>query len=415
MRDPYSLLGVKRDAGADEIKAAWRAKAKSSHPDQNRDDPGATERFAELGQAYDLLKDPEKRNRYDQKRAQLDAMKREQTIMQQREEARAAAERARQARANAERIMAELARIEAEKAKAEKAAENLAAKVEAARARASDAQAQASRAEKTADPEKAAKTAKTAEARDEAKPSSPEPDATEDAINRIFGATASAGASPASGAASGTASRDEPLDDHGNEQARGRGFGLPVIGLFSSIVRLIRKPAPVPEKAPDIMVDATIAVEDLIKQSIITVALSDGRDLRVPLEPGHTDGSILRLAGKGLKVQGMTTGDVVVTLRVLSGGPFRVNGYDLHCDLPVTLDDAVLGVETEIQGPSGSLAVIVPPWSGSERRIVVPQQGLPSAPQERGDLIVEVRVVFAPEPDEKITDLIKLERHGLYI
>ena len=39
MRDFYSILGVKRDAGADEIKAAWRTKAKSVHPDQNRDDP----------------------------------------------------------------------------------------------------------------------------------------------------------------------------------------------------------------------------------------------------------------------------------------------------------------------------------------------------------------------------------------
>ena len=58
MRDPYSILGVKHDADSDEIKAAWRSKAKTVHPDHNRDDPDATARFTEIGQAYDLLKDP---------------------------------------------------------------------------------------------------------------------------------------------------------------------------------------------------------------------------------------------------------------------------------------------------------------------------------------------------------------------
>lgn len=68
MRDPYSILGVKRDARHEEIKAAWRTKAKTVHPDANRDDPDASARSAEIGQAYDLLKDPKKRDLYDQAR-----------------------------------------------------------------------------------------------------------------------------------------------------------------------------------------------------------------------------------------------------------------------------------------------------------------------------------------------------------
>ena len=65
MRDPYSVLGVQRNADADEIKAAWRSKAKSVHPDHNQSDPGASSRFAEVGRAYEVLKDPERRKRYD--------------------------------------------------------------------------------------------------------------------------------------------------------------------------------------------------------------------------------------------------------------------------------------------------------------------------------------------------------------
>src|ERR1700712_1445714 len=79
MRDPYKTLGVKRDAGVDEIKAAWRNMAKAVHPDHNLDDPTATERFAEIGRAYDTLKDPKKRSRYDQVLGMAAAKGREQT------------------------------------------------------------------------------------------------------------------------------------------------------------------------------------------------------------------------------------------------------------------------------------------------------------------------------------------------
>ena len=66
MRDPYAILGVSRSADQVEIKAAWREMAKKLHPDQNRGDPNAHSRFTEVGRAYDLLKDPDKRRRYDE-------------------------------------------------------------------------------------------------------------------------------------------------------------------------------------------------------------------------------------------------------------------------------------------------------------------------------------------------------------
>ena len=109
MRDPYSILGVKRDARHEDIKAAWRTKAKTVHPDANRDDPDASARFAEIGQAYDLLKDPKKRDLYDQARKAAEKKQRGETIMQQREAAREAAERAKAA----EKLMEELARADA--------------------------------------------------------------------------------------------------------------------------------------------------------------------------------------------------------------------------------------------------------------------------------------------------------------
>lgn len=63
--DYYDLLGVKKDASADEIKKAYRKMAMKYHPDQNKDNPEAEAKFKEVNEAYDVLKDEQKRAAYD--------------------------------------------------------------------------------------------------------------------------------------------------------------------------------------------------------------------------------------------------------------------------------------------------------------------------------------------------------------
>ncbi len=65
-RDYYETIGVSRSASADEIKKAYRKLAKKHHPDANPDDPGAQKKFAEITEAYEVLSDTEKRQKYDQ-------------------------------------------------------------------------------------------------------------------------------------------------------------------------------------------------------------------------------------------------------------------------------------------------------------------------------------------------------------
>ncbi len=65
MRDPYAVLGVKRDADATTIKSAFRKLAKKYHPDLNPGDKDVERRFREANDAYDLLSDPDKRRRFD--------------------------------------------------------------------------------------------------------------------------------------------------------------------------------------------------------------------------------------------------------------------------------------------------------------------------------------------------------------
>ena len=65
-RDYYEVLGVARSATADEIKSAYRKLAMKYHPDRNPGDKEAEEKFKEAAEAYDVLHDAEKRQRYDQ-------------------------------------------------------------------------------------------------------------------------------------------------------------------------------------------------------------------------------------------------------------------------------------------------------------------------------------------------------------
>jgi len=71
MRDPYDVLGVSKTASAAEIKSAFRKQAKKLHPDANKHDPKAANRFAELNAAYEILGEADKRKAFD--RGEIDA------------------------------------------------------------------------------------------------------------------------------------------------------------------------------------------------------------------------------------------------------------------------------------------------------------------------------------------------------
>ncbi len=64
-RDYYDVLGVTKGASADEIKKGFRKKAKELHPDRNKDNPDAEAQFKEANEAYDVLRDADKKAAYD--------------------------------------------------------------------------------------------------------------------------------------------------------------------------------------------------------------------------------------------------------------------------------------------------------------------------------------------------------------
>ncbi|EPE99435.1 DnaJ C-terminal domain-containing protein [Rhizobium grahamii] len=389
MRDPYKILGVKRDAGQDEIKAAWRNMAKAVHPDHNQGDPTASARFAEIGRAYETLKDPKKRSLFDNAARLAEAKAKEGTIMQQRQAAREAAVRAKAAQANAERVMEELARAAAQKAAAD-----------------------------------TAKQQKTGAA---------EPP--EEVIERIFGtqARAAAGGGRAQAFSAGAPKRQEAEAATADKQpdaakaeaeqqqaadeaaAQASAVMQPLSLLTSLVRRFTGGGTAAPEKAPDQFVTKTVTVDEVIKGSWVTVDLGEGRDGGFALAAGTTEGHQVRLKGQGHKLAGMQRGDAVVNIHIAPDDRFTVVGFDLHTVLPVTIENAVLGTEARIEGPNGPINVTVPAWSGSDKTIRIPGQGLANADGGRADLVVELRIMLWEKPDDKVTDLMRSMKNGLFL
>lgn len=345
MRDPYSVLGVKRNAGQEEIKAAWRSLAKAVHPDQNHDDPLATVRFTEAGRAYDLLRDPEKRSRYDRQQREAEFRRMEQ--MRQREAERKA-------------------RTEAPRASGEDA-EDMIARIFGVDSRGQQARPQA---QQQAQAQQAG-AAPAQEARKEA-----EDQAGEDAV-------------PARNAAPGAA-------------------------LISAIIRRIRSGRARIEKAPDLVADITVTVEDILNRVRPTIETPEGQTIRVPIGAGTTDGQVIRLRDAGHRIENLRRGDAVITVRI-APGRFRPDGFDLKVDLPISIENAVLGCETAIEGPLGPITVTVPAWSGSDQAIRIEGEGLTRENGERGDLVAEIRLLLWEKPDAKMIDLMRSLREGLYL
>jgi len=71
MRDPYEVLGVSKSASPEDIKKAYRKQAKKLHPDSNKKDPKAADKFAELNSAHEIVGDVDKRKQFD--RGEIDA------------------------------------------------------------------------------------------------------------------------------------------------------------------------------------------------------------------------------------------------------------------------------------------------------------------------------------------------------
>jgi DnaJ-class molecular chaperone len=301
MADLYSQLNVARGASEAEIKKAYRKLAKELHPDKNKDNPKATERFSKVTRAYDILTDKDKRAQYD--RGEID---------------------------------------------------------------------------------------------EEGNPRMP---------FGFGGGGPHAGGGGARGGfrgpngepfeyggdAEGISDLFEGLFGGAGRRARSGGGGGGQFGGFG------RRPQR-PQKGADVAYRLEVPFEDAALLAGQRVTLGSGKTLDIKLPPGVEDGARIRLAGQGQEGPA-GHGDALVTIAVKPHRFFRREGANIRLDLPISIDEAVLGGKVRVPTVDGPVMLSVPKGSSSGKVLRLKGKGFTAKSGARGDQLVTL-MVEVPDDSE---------------
>ena len=314
MADPYTTLGVTRQASEKDIKSAYRKLAKELHPDRNKDNPRAAERFSDLTKAYDLLSDKDTRARFD--RGEIDG---------------------------------------------------------------------------------------------EGNPTSPfGPGGMGGGMNGGagggFGGRGFEGAAGARGFSardfeSFSGAEEVDLGDlfeglfgrGGSGAARGfGGAGGPGAGPGGPGANFDRQ-APPPRKGAEISYRLAVSFVDAATLAEQRITLGDGTTIDLKLPAGVTDGTQMRLKGKGQPGPG-GNGDALVKIEIQPHAFFTREGDDVLLELPITLDEAVNGAKVRAPTVDGPVMLTVAPGSGSGKVLRLKGKGFSRKDGGRGDQLVTLEI-----------------------
>lgn len=162
--------------------------------------------------------------------------------------------------------------------------------------------------------------------------------------------------------------------------------------------------------APDLEATMSVSIEDVVTAAKVTAQFPDGRKLAVKLPAYVEDGQVIRLKGQGeLSPFSGERGDALVTIRFAAHPRYRVEGRDLLVDVPVSLEDAVLGGKVAVDTPTGRVSATLPAWSNSGRALRIKGRGLPLKAGGHGDLYAKVQIAL-PQDDAELEALMKKRR-----
>ena len=164
-------------------------------------------------------------------------------------------------------------------------------------------------------------------------------------------------------------------------------------------------------RGADITATAAVTLEQLAKGEKARVELPTGKTLEFAIPPGTKPAKVLRLKGQGqASPLGGPAGDTLVTVEFITHPLFRPDGENLRLDLPISLDQAVLGGKLKVPTLVGSVAMTVPPGANHGRSFRLKGKGLPAGAGKKGDLLVTLRIQLPDEIDPELQALMKRQR-----
>lgn len=419
MRDPYTVLGVQRKATSKDVKSAFRGLAKQYHPDIAGDGEMIAATFQEINAAYDILGDSSKRDQFD--RGEIDA--RGMPIMR-RQNSRAANTREARAKAASARKNASRSRPR-DGSTRQSAADAWAAKARSGSGRSKPKKNQGEdfkayswgrqSAGNEADPGEKKKSKETteeparrsradevfndlfaglkskAQAAQNAKPDPTVERATPDA---------EPAAKPEPAAKSSQEQASDPAPEPKTSEAPGDAASQP-----KASAREHER-----EHAQDSHYNLSISFDEAARGTSRRVKLPNGKRLDVKIPAGVSSGQQIRLKGQG-KSDAAHSGDAILEINVEPHRYFTCEGDDIYLDLPVTIDEAVLGAKVMVPTLDGPVAMTVPAGANADTTLRLKGRGLPreaaGEQQLYGDQYVTLKIVLPAASDKDFKDAVE--------
>ena len=157
-----------------------------------------------------------------------------------------------------------------------------------------------------------------------------------------------------------------------------------------------------PPRGRDVRYTLEVDLAEAVQGAKKRVTMPEGGTLDLTVPEGVADGQVLRLRGKGTPTHGGgEAGDALVEIKVKAHALLKRQGEDILLDLPITIDEAVLGTKIEVPTVSGRVQLTVPKGTSSGQVLRLKGKGVRNpATLSTGDQLVTVRIVLPDKIDE---------------
>lgn len=161
-------------------------------------------------------------------------------------------------------------------------------------------------------------------------------------------------------------------------------------------------------KGEDITVELPVDLEQVVANAEVRVELPNGKSLDVRLPDGVVDRQQIRLKGQGQP--GTPVGDAIVTVVFRRHPLFTVDGHDLEVEVPIGLDEAVLGGRIRVSTLGGAVEINLPAGTTGGKALRLKGKGLPTKAGGHGNLYAKPRIVLPEGGDAELEAFLRARR-----